>query len=445
MSRSFALVPLALFLCTALLCPARTSANEQMNFEPAAEKLTAGTVTVRISTPREAVGEPSKSIDVSKSTAGVPAPKPIEEITVRSGVLLGDGLVATFFAAPADLLDAPPRVRVTLPGGEQANARIAVVDRVSQLTLLEIPNKHAAGLALAKETPKAGAWILTAAAAGVEAPAVSIGTLAARERSLSGVDLPPLLQCDLRTTETSSGAAVVDKDAALIGVLAAVELPTAQRNGLSYALGIRHIERLLKARQPEKTIELKRQRPMAGLTLGAGEAEGVVKVERVQPDGPAAKVDLRVGDVVIEADEIKIRSAYQAVDAILRKQPGDTVRLLVERGGQRREVTLELIGGGPAPTAVIVNNAYQVSPAVKATLKNGKVIVDGAETINRENSAPVAAVPGSTAHRSPGDEAEMLRLQLQGYERVIQGMQREIETLRADSKRMQTELDARSK
>jgi S1-C subfamily serine protease len=440
------LIPMksTLLLLCCMLVPVSLRAMEN-ELEKAAEQLSAATCTVRIAVSKEPA--PKATTPAAEQSTERRA---AEEITVCTGVSLGDGLLVTFYPSPGDLLDHPPRVRVTLPGGEQATAQPRVVDRTSQLLLLEITNAKLPALKFTSQAPKVGGQLLTAAAAGVEAPAVSVGTLAAAERSLSNVDLPPLLQCDLRTMETSSGAGVVNRAGELVGVIAAVAPAGQNSNGWSYALGTRHLERLRKAFVAGKTIELKRQRPMAGFTLGAGDAEGVVRVERVQPDGPAAKMGIAVGDVVLEADELKLRSAYQAVDMILRKQPGDTVKLVVERGGQRRTVELELIGATGPQVAAAPNDPndksgdkgqlVQVGPNVKASLQNGKLVIQGSE-----NGAPVAVDAKSVSRRSIGDEAGMLRLQLQGYERVIQSMQKEIEALRAETSKLRGELSEKAR
>lgn len=453
-----------LYLLGCLLVPVSLRAMEN-DLEKAAEQLSVATCTVRIAVSKEP--SPKATTPAAEQSVERRSPENVErrspenmerrslenmerraaeEITVCTGVSLGDGLLVTFFPAPTDLLDHPPRVRVTLPGGEQATAQPRVVDRTSQLLLLEVSNAKLPALKLTAQAPKVGGPLVTAAAAGVEAPAVSVGTLAAAERSLSNVDLPPLLQCDLRTMETSSGAGVVNRAGELVGVIAAVAPAGQNTNGWSYALGTRHLERIRKAYVAGKTIELKRQRPMAGFTLGAGDAEGVVRVERVQPDGPAAKMGIAVGDVVLEADELKLRSAYQAVDMILRKQPGDTVKLVVERGGRRRTVELELVGAsGPQSAAAPNDNGdkspqIQVGPNVKASIINGRLIVQGSE-----NGSPVAVEGKETSRKSIGDEASMLRLQLQGYERVIQGMQKEIEALRAETSKLRSELSEKAR
>ncbi len=400
------------------------------DLEKAAEQLSAATCTVRIAVSKE----PAPKSTTTAAEQSTEPRRAAEEITVCTGVSLGDGLLVTFFPAPTDLLDHPPRVRVTLPGGEQATAQPRVVDRTSQLLLLEVTNAKLPALKFAVQTPKVGGQLLTAAAAGVEAPAVSVGTLAAAERSLSNVELPPLLQCDLRTMETSSGAGVVNRAANL----SALSRPLRPRVRTPTG-GVTPSERASRT-TPQSIRRWQDDRtqtptPDGRLHARRRDAEGVVRVERVQPEGPAAKQGIAVGDLVIEADELKLRSAYQAVDMILRKQPGDTVKLLVERGGQRRTVELELIGAtGPqvaaAPNDPNDKSQVQVGPNVKATYVGGRLVVQGTE-----NTAPVGADGNTTSRKSIGDEAAMLRLQLQGYERVIQGMQKEIEALKAELKK----------
>ncbi len=80
---------------------------------------------------------------------------------------LGRGRLVTFVG---DRDAATTRFRVTLPGGDQAEAKLRVWDHYSGLVLLSIDAKSLSGLELAKDLPKVGATVLTAAAAGIDAP-----------------------------------------------------------------------------------------------------------------------------------------------------------------------------------------------------------------------------------------------------------------------------------
>ncbi|MDX1962443.1 MAG: PDZ domain-containing protein [Pirellulales bacterium] len=437
------------WIILALSCayPAAGILHAEESTESAAEQLVAATVTVRLGVvkeaPAEQIGTPAAASPTENSTttpesaASKPQnPRPAEEITVCSGVSLGRGLIVTYFEPPADLLAQAPRVRVTLTGGEQATAHIRVVDRYSNLMLLEIANQQLPGLKLADKLPKVGSPVLTAAGAGTEQPAVSLGILSATDRSLVGTDLPPVVQCDLRTTETSCGAGVVNRSGELLGILVATSQPGQHTTGWSYALDMPHLARLLRSHVPNKTLELKRMRPMVGFTLGAGEEEGVVVVERVQAEGPAAAAGILVGDKLVETEGIKIRSAYQAIDLILHKQPGDTIRLRIARGGDHRDLTVRLAGdavtlvGRPNPATP---QGVQVGSAVKATVREGKIAVQ-----NGNHTAEVAVDGQGAPRRSPGDEVEMLRLQLQAFERVLLELQKENATLRAENQKLRT-------
>jgi serine protease Do len=349
---------------------------------------------------------------------------------------MGEGLIITFHSLEFTS-DQLPRFRVTLSGGDQAEAHPRVIDRHSHLLLLEIEKRDLPGLELAAQLPKVGSTVLTAAAAGIEQPAVSLGILSATDRTLSGVDLPPLLQCDVRTTETSSGAAVVDRAGNLLGIVAATGSP-GQQTGWTYAIGYGHVDRVVKAKVDGKVIELKRRRPVAGFTLGAGEREGTVRIERVEKDGPAAAAGIHPGDMLVETDGLRMRSAYQAIDLILKRQPGERMKFTIERGSERRTVELTL-NGGASLVAVLPQRAdggqVTIGPQVRAARGPS-----GDITVRNSLVADAASDSDSRIRRSPGDEGEALRLQLGAYERVIESMQKEIEELRRETTRLREEL-----
>jgi len=383
---------------------ARASAVDSLSHEQAAAKLTAATITVRVSLP---VADGSESTDTAQPNT--------QEVTVCTGVAIGEDLLVTFNQQPANA-----RFRVTLIDGEQAEAQAAVVDHYTGLRLLTVNGKKLTSVAVTENLPAVAAPVLTAAAAGLEKPAVSLGILSGVDRSLPGTELPLLLQCDVRTTETSAGAGIVDAQGRLIGIVAATAAP-GERAGWTYAIPAQHILRLRKLIQPGQLIEVKRLRPVAGLTIGPGDKEGMVVVERVVPGGPAEKAGLKAGDQILETDNHKIRSAYQALDPIMKRQPGDKVSFLVQRGDERKE--LELTLGGANAVAAAARNTTGVLVGPQLTVKStGK----GVEVRN-SNGVQELSTDTQRSRRSPGDEVDMLRTQLLGFEQVIRKLQTELQ------------------
>lgn len=384
-----------------------------------AAKLLAATVTIRVLPVDVAKREPADSGPAGGVTEG---------ISVCSGVSLGKGLIVTFTSALAN-----SRFRITLVDGEQAEGQLRVVDHYSGLSLLEITRRDLVGLELATDLPNVGGSILTAAAAGIERPVVSLGILGGKERAIPGTGLPPLLQCDVRTTETSSGSAVVDSAGRLVGIVVATPAPAAP-GGWTYAVSLHHVERLLRARVDRELVVLERRRPSVGFTLGPGEKDGTVMVERVVPQGPAARAGIQAGDVVTEVEGRRIRSAYQAIDLVLKKQPGENLQLVVEQSGKSRAAQIVLegdtSGSGVAaadPKAIRIGPQLTVRPL-------GRKQIEVRESGRVEEVAVAASAPDK---RLPRDELSLLKTQLEAFEKVIVRLQSEL--IRRDENQVHTQ------
>lgn len=324
--------------------------GETPSFKAAAEKLQAATITVRVAAvaPKleDEKSEPAKEEGTRPEVAKV-APR----VAVFSGVSLGKGqAVAPLSAGSAG------RIRITLSGGQQTEAKARVLDEYSGLALLDLDKKDVPGLDLAEALPDVGAWVLSAAAWGVEKPVVSLGIVSGTDRTLRGASFPPLLQADLRTAETSSGAGLVDEHGKLLGVVVAADSPD-ERRGWTYAVPASHVRRLLRAKSEKSgdkpddksVVVLQRRRPSVGMVLET-EAEKVV-VKRVEKNSPAEKAGIKVGDQIISADGVNIRSAYQAVQPVLTRQPGDTLTYVVQQPGGQKTIEVVLGGGVELPAA----------------------------------------------------------------------------------------------
>lgn len=405
--------------------PARALLAAGGQVSNAVRRLAAATVTVRIASlsddlageepPAERNGQGPLAARAAGESSGA-----VAEIVVCTGVAVAERLVVTCAAAPA-----AARFRITLPDGGQAVAQPRVIDRYSGLTLLELEQASLPGLELAKELPPAGDAVLSASAAGIEPPAVSLGMVSAVGRRLRAVGLPPLLECDVRTTETSCGAGVVDIDGRLVGVM--VGAPLAGGQAWSYAVPVSYVRRLIASCQPDVLVVLDRRRPSVGLSLGPGEVEGTVRVERVTAGGPAEQAGVKVGDVLLAADGRKIRSAYQAVDLIVQKEPGEPLQLVVLREG--RELAIELVPAGGMARSILRADAAAELRGVRLGPQVAARAVAGGIRLGSGRVAELAVGPAETS--SPGrvvaDEITLLRKQLDAFEQVIERLQAELD------------------
>jgi S1-C subfamily serine protease len=365
----------------------------------------------------------------SPAPAAASAPGASTNVTVCSGVSVGQRLVVTY-AQVASPRSAAPQFRVTLPDGEQSSAELRVADLYSGLNLLELQKGDLPSLECATKSPKVGDTIMTASASGIEPPIISRGIVSGLERALSGTGLPPLLLCDVRTTETSSGAPLVNEEGQLVGVIIAAGA-TNQMANWAYAVPAQFVTRLMNAHKPGELVVLERRRATVGLTMGQGEEDGTVEVEHVTPQGPADRAGFRKGDRIVEAEGRKIRSAYQAVDMILSRQPGDQVEFVVEQNGEQKNLHVTL-GGTFEPTSGPYGNSggvYVPQVKVEKLSDNSVRVENGVELLQ---AAPAQQAAAATRNRTLGGlaggdaDVNVLREQIFRCEKSISELQAEV-------------------
>jgi S1-C subfamily serine protease len=404
------------------------------SLEDASRILARATVTVRVRNPQldeELAAQPEAAADAFN-----PA------VTVCSGIVVDSRLVISPVLAASD-----SEIRITVPGGQQLTAVPRVLDDYTGLALLETDGDLPSKIVRTDDVPAVGSWVLSAAAWGTERPAVSVGILGASQRTLAGTSYPPLLQCDLRTAETSSGAGVVDSHGRLIGVVVATDAEQGNR-GWTYAVPAAHIQRLITVRNEERNqsavVILKRRRPVIGMVLD-GDDQTVV-VSRVFDDSPAQRAGIRVGDHVIAADGVMIRSVYQAVRPMLYKQPGDSMVFLIERQGKCLEARVVLGGGIELPSAPFANVRQYLRPALDVRqIGQGTYTARRSQDAIGEVSAPqprAAPLEDSDRPVSAAEKIQLLERALERYQQAMLALHQRL--LEEEQQRQQTEEQIRT-
>jgi serine protease Do len=155
----------------------------------------------------------------------------------------------------------------------------------------------------------------------------------------------------IQTTATinpgNSGGPLFNLQGQLVGVVTAMHTRTASDDGVGFAIPMtpakrRLVDRLLRGESIEYGyLGMTVRAPDAAerQTLGA-EAAGGVYVERVDPQGPAARAGVAAGDVVVRLDDQPVHSSTQLVELVGGATPGQDVSLTLFR--QKRQVTVRV-------------------------------------------------------------------------------------------------------
>ena len=180
---------------------------------------------------------------------------------------------------------------------------------------------------------------------------VSAGIVGATGRTLpssAGVyDLTDLIQHDAAIYPGNSGGPLLNMAGEVIGINVATlqDTQTGQASGIGFALSIDSVRDLISGIIANGSVD----RPYLGIQSQVTQSGGQGVVD-VDPKGPSAGV-LKAGDLITAVDGTDIGLDTPFLNELFTHQPGDTVRLTIERNGKSQTVSVTL-GDRPAnPTA----------------------------------------------------------------------------------------------
>ncbi|MGH3073047.1 MAG: S1C family serine protease [Gaiellaceae bacterium] len=180
---------------------------------------------------------------------------------------------------------------------------------------------------------------------GLGGPTVTSGIVSGLDRTIEGPNgnLTGLLQTDAAINPGNSGGPLVDRSGRLVGINTA-GIREGGTEGIGFAIAIDEalpvIERISEA-PPSADAWLgisfsSVDSESAAVQLGLDSSVRGAAVTVVYPGGPGAKADLAVGDVVVAADDVPIRSARDLQRLIAQREVGDELDLeLIDSRGPR--------------------------------------------------------------------------------------------------------------
>jgi S1-C subfamily serine protease len=266
-----------------------------------------------------------------------------------SGMIWRSGLIVTAEHA----LRRDEEIQVTLPNGQVATATLQGRDPSTDLALLkcDAATTPVAGFG---ETAafKAGQLALVVGRTRVSGPVAALGcvSLVAKERRISGgAALSPYVRLDVALQHTAVGGGVVDARGKIVGIVTpkfapggALLIPESTVNRVVDGLLAKgHIPRgyLGIGLQPVRLPESLRE------TLQRREKTGVIVLE-VDPEGPAGKAGVLIGDILIVLDGKPVMRLEDVHAHLHGEQIGNAIRAEFLRGGVRRDINI-VVGERP--------------------------------------------------------------------------------------------------
>jgi serine protease Do len=271
-------------------------------------------------------------------------PEIFDNKSLGSGFIIStDGYILTC----AHVVENASEILVRLTDRREFLAKIVGIDRRSDVALLKI---ETAGLPAVRvgdpNKVRVGEWVLAIGSPfGFEASATA-GIVSAKGRSLPRENYVPFIQTDVAINPGNSGGPLFNLKGEVIGVNSQIYSRTGGFMGLSFAVPI---DMAMQVVQQLKTGGHVR-RGWIGVTIQdvtreLAESFGMKRptgalVADILADSPAARSDLRVGDVVVDYEGRRVGVSSDLPPLVGQTAPDTRARLTVLRSGQTHVVTV---------------------------------------------------------------------------------------------------------
>jgi putative serine protease PepD len=230
--------------------------------------------------------------------------------------------------------------------GDPIPAKLVGKDPSSDLAVLSIDPKEVKGglkplqLASSKSLRPGEAAIAIGSPFGLSGT-VTTGIISALGREIeapNGFSIPGAVQTDAAINPGNSGGPLLDAEGRVIGVNSQIASSGGGNSGVGFAVPVDTVRDVA----PKLIKDGKIERAYIGLSSGERPATPGALVGTVNPGTPAEEAGIRTGDLIVAFDGKKIRNPSELSLAVLKKQPGDEVKVELKRSGDTRTVTVKL-------------------------------------------------------------------------------------------------------
>ena len=272
--------------------------------------------------------------------------KPTPSLAQGSGFFISpDGLVVTNNHVVEDAED----ITVTLENGDKFPAKLVGVDPRTDVALIKVnaEGKTFPFVEFSSKDPRVGDWVLAVGNPFGLGGTVTAGIISAHNRDI-GSGPYDYLQIDAAVNRGNSGGPSFDLDGKVVGMNTAIFSPSGGNVGIAFAVPAALVKEVVTELQSHGTVDrgwlgvvIQNVSDDIANSIGLAEAKGAM-ITKVTEDGPAAKEDLKPGDVIVEVNGEKIDNSRDLARKIAELHPETDVKLSIVRYGDKRLVSMKL-------------------------------------------------------------------------------------------------------
>jgi serine protease Do len=278
--------------------------------------------------------------------------QPQSQHALGSGFIIdSDGYIVT----NNHVVDGATKITVTLTDGTTYPATVKGRDPKTDIALLKIDAKQPLPYVAFGDSDKAreGDWVIAVGNPFGLGGTVTAGIISAHGRNINAGPYDDFLQIDAPINPGNSGGPLFDQSGRVIGIDSAIYSPTGGSVGIGFAIPSDIASKVVAQLKENGSVArgwlgvaMQPITPTLAKAVGRSDHDGVI-IDKVDTDSPAAKADLRQGDVITAVDGKAVKGSRELAITIASIQKGTTAKLTVWRDGQERTVDVT-IGSQPS-------------------------------------------------------------------------------------------------
>lgn len=306
-----------------------------------------------------------------------------------SGVILTpDGYIVT----NNHMVKNADEINVTLHDGRSYTAKLIGTDPQTDLALIKIDEKKLSFIAFGdSDKIEVGEWVVAVGNPFNLASTVTAGIVSAKARNLNVLKdqgaIESFIQTDAAVNPGNSGGALVTLEGKLIGINTAIATPTGVYAGYAFAIPVDIVKKVSNDLMNFGSVSrgflgivIRDMDSKIAKEINIDRANGVY-VDSVSANGAAKEAGVKAKDVIISIDGIETITSSKLQEIVLRKRPGDKVKItLIRNGNEKKELVATLKKQEVRPKVIktasgelLKDLGVQLVPITKEDQKNYKI------------------------------------------------------------------------
>ena len=265
-------------------------------------------------------------------------------------ILLGSGFIYDtdgHIVTSAHVVENMKTVTVTMNDGTAFEGKVLGRDPKTDLALIKIEADNLTPVVIgSSDKARIGDPVLAVGNPFGLGNTVTSGIISARSRDIQVGPYDDFIQTDAAINRGNSGGPLFNADGEMIGVNTAIFSPSGGSVGIAFAVPSKMVRTVADAlikdgivRRGRLGVAVQTVTPDIAKTLGLPKAQGAL-VAGVDKTSPAAKADIRSGDVILRFDGQPVAVMRDLPRMAAETPIGKTVPVVVWRGGKEKQVDI---------------------------------------------------------------------------------------------------------